>query len=355
MGSSRANCELDHVSEKVVVAADRRMPLAFTLSAATLIAVCWVITRTPAFSREPQILGWALTFDLAITLPLIYLWTNVRTGIRPTAALLPIFIVGVSLASMVVPRAAAGGFLEQLHLLAVPAEIASIVMVVRRLRSAPKDGTRDERIEAATEAVLGRGIAATAVAGEISICAHAFAGTRTPAGQKELRVSGTDDWSTIAACILMLLTFEAIGMHLLVQLWSVKAAWVLTALDIYSAIWIIGDARALRALQSSVEGDALRVRLGLRWSACVPLRLIEDVRAVAHEAEWKNRGTLKLALLEDPTLFVQLAEPVAVRGFVGITRRVSALAVRPEDPEAFLRALSDARRECAGPTTHPAP
>lgn len=341
-------CELDHVSEKAVAA--NRRPLLFTLSAATLIAVCCGIVRSTAFAREPQILGWALTFDLAITIPIIYYWTNVRSGRRPPAALLPIFIISVSIASLVVPRLAAGHFQEQLHLLAVPAEIASIAMVVRRLRAPRTGGTRDARIEEATVAVLGRGPVATAVAGEIKVCAHALFGSSERTGDPRMKISGVDDWPTIAACILMLLAFEAIGMHLLVQLWSVKAAWVLTALDVYSALWIIGDARALRSLQPEIRDGVLDVRFGLRWSVEVPLALIDEVRPVRSEGDWKNRHTLKLALLDEPTILVLLSRPVTATGFVGITRRVTALAVLPVDAAAFEEAISGERRAFADST-----
>src|SRR5205814_1279247 len=79
------------------------------------------------------------------------------------------------------------------------------------------------------------------------------------------------------ACILAMIGFESIGMHLLVQIWSVKAAWIVTALDVYGALWLIGDYHALRLRPTYAKDGILHLRYGLRWNVEIPFDQIEAV------------------------------------------------------------------------------
>jgi hypothetical protein len=134
-------------------------------------------------------------------------------------------------------------------------------------------------------------------------------------------------------------------MHLLLSLWSRAAAWVWTALDLWAVIWLLGDYQALRLRRSSVGGEALHLRYGLRWSVDVPLEAIVAVEPVRAESEWKRKDVLKVAILDEPRWLISLAEPVVVNGLAGIRKTVRGIALLPDDDEAI-----SALRNACGPS-----
>jgi hypothetical protein len=59
----------------------RRHPAAFfAISALAVLTACVAILRSAAFVRNPDVAAWGVTFDLTISLPLLYWFFVVRTG-----------------------------------------------------------------------------------------------------------------------------------------------------------------------------------------------------------------------------------------------------------------------------------
>jgi hypothetical protein len=233
----------------------------------------------------------------------------------------------MTLAALVVPRGHQQ-FLHDLRFVSVPLELLTIALVARRVL---RGGN-----------LFGDGRVAAIVNAEVAILAYALFCWRKKS-QRDI-----EGWGAVVAAFLMLLVFESIGMHLLVQHWNVKAAWIVTALDLYGILWLLGDYHALRLRPSFVRDGVLHVRHGLRWSADVALSNIAAVEPAP--LDWKRKGILRLTLLDDPRFLIRLAEPVTVHGLAGIRRTVDTIAVNAHDAEAFAAPSGCSRQ----PTNSPA-
>lgn len=322
----------------------KRPTLLFTLATAVTVAVCIAILRTQAFARHPDIGAWGVTFDLTLSIPILYYLFVVRTGHAKPITIVPLFIVCVAVATRVVPPSQ-HAFVNQLRWISAPLELLTIALIVRRatrMRSRERAAADDPltRIRDAATALLGRPRLAGFVAFEVTTMYYAlFCWRKKDAeGFTFHRRSG---WGTIVVCILVMIAAESIGLHFLIQIWSVKAAWVMTALDVWGALWIIGDYHALRLRTTSVDERALHLRVGLRWSATIARENIAGVEAIAAESDWKRPGVLKVAFLDEPRYLLRLAEPVTIEGLAGITKRVDAIAILPDD-DALVDAITPA-------------
>ncbi|HEX3068953.1 MAG TPA: hypothetical protein VHX14_10285, partial [Thermoanaerobaculia bacterium] len=149
-------------------------------------------------------------------------------------------------------------------------------------------------------------------------------------------------WNTVLACIFVLLAAESIGVHLLIQTWSVRTAWVVTLLDLYGAIWLLGDYHAMRLRPITIDDQSLHVHFGFRWSISIPLNSIASIEPVLSESDWKRKGVLKVALLDEPRLLVRLDAPAIATGLAGIRKTIDAVAILPDDLEEFEQALRGA-------------
>ncbi len=94
---------------------------------------------------------------------------------------------------------------------------------------------------------------------------------------------------------------EMIALHTLIWLWVLGLAWVVTVLNLYGILWLLGDWRAVCLRPILVEKDALIVRIGLRWAVQVPLAALASVRPVeAQPPSRKTPGYLGALLLGTP-------------------------------------------------------
>jgi len=313
----------------------------FSVGAIAYAAIAILLVRSQVYAAHPDVLAWGLTFDLGISIPLIYWFLFVRTGVMRPMTLIPLFVIAVGIASRIVP-AGQHHFAQQLGYVAAPLDLVTLWMVARRLMrarsAASEDGDVPTRIAQITRQLFGDGAVAGFVALEISSIYYGLFCWRKRAapGFSIYKRSG---WDTVLICILVLITAESIGVHLLLQAWSVRTAWVVTLLDLYGAIWLLGDYHAMRLRPITIDEQSLHVRFGFRWSISIPLNTIASIEPIRSESDWKRKGVLKVALLDEPRLLIRLDAPAIATGLAGIRRTIDAVAVLPDDLEEFEEAL----------------
>lgn len=255
----------------------------------------------------------------------------------------PFFLASIAVAWVVLPDGRRGA-LEAFEWLAIPVELlllATIVVRARRARRAFRGAEAPdlrERVRiAAAEVAPGR--VAEILAYEVAMLWHAFARRLPPvepgAGEVVLTSHRRAAYGTLVAAFLIIVAVETAAVHFLVQMWSPLAAWGLTALSVYAAIWLVGDWRAIRARPSVLGPDRLRLRLGLRWEVDVPRAAIEAV-----EPGLSGETDLGLVLPASKGATLRLTEPVEVLGPYGIRRRARTIAVTLDEPRLLEEALA---------------
>jgi len=346
--------------------ARRPFPAAFWGSAGLVAAVCAAIVRTPLFDRAPDMGAFGVTFDLCVTIPVLYYVLVVRRGAHP-ATLIPIFGVGMVLARLLVPR----GHQEFLHSLAPVAAALEIVLLgvvfararraSRVLRSA-EGADPVEKIHLACEGIFGRSRAAGFLSAEIAILWFALFSWRRAAAPAEMRRAAApaetsragvpaetsrrsssegvtfyraSGWPTVLAVVFLLIAGEGFGAHVLLSRWSLRAAWTFTALDVYSVLWLLGDFQALRLRPATFDGRVLVLRFGMRWSARIDASNVLSVTRLAPGAFPKAPDTLRFSMLDEPRYAIAFRVPETFRGIAGLERKVRAVGVLPDDSAAF--------------------
>ncbi|HEY1814388.1 MAG TPA: hypothetical protein VGG74_18680 [Kofleriaceae bacterium] len=272
----------------------------------------WLATHAPPVAA-------AAAIDLTVTAGAVAYWLGVR---------------GRTLAAIVAAGALAAKLvLGTVLVVAVALELATLAVIVVRVRTARRAwrAARDHRLDAALAAVLPP-LAASLVATEVRVMGHAITGwrRRTSPAFAVHRASG---WSLTAGVLVGLVAAETPAVHLLlVAVGAPTAAWIATALSIYSALWIVGDAHALRHGGIALADDVVVIELGVRWRARIPYAAI--VRAVPGAS-----AELDLAISQ-ANVVVELREPAELIGLFGRRRTARSLALELDDPDAFVAALT---------------
>lgn len=325
-------------------------PAAFLLAVITVYAGDLLAASAFGRSAHPDLLALGITLDLVVVVPGLVYFLLVRGRGWSPLVLVPAFLVSLAAAGRVLP-ADRQQFLQIFEWLAAPAELVVIGLVVvkarqvaRRMRTAgPADpGTLFERMREAAREVLGANLLSDALAFEIAICHCALAGwrARPVSSPATFTCHRRVAYGAIMGALLLVLVAETIGLHLLLQRWSPAAAWVLTALSIYSAFWLLGLYQAVRLRPIRIEEDRLLIRIGLKWRVEVPF---EDVAACellrGGTVLPKRKGLLRAVVLGEPRYLLRLTRPALAEGPYGIRRRVEQIAFTVDEPQRFEAAL----------------
>jgi len=126
---------------------------------------------------------------------------------------------------------------------------------------------------------------------------------------------------------------ELIGAHLLLALWSPRAAWVLSGLTLLSVIWLLRWIASWKRHPHELTAECLRLHMGSLRHVEVPLAAIAGVSGELAPGILKARDTLNLVPIAHPNRIIALRVPLET----GRTRH--RIAVRLDDPVAFDAAI----------------
>lgn len=285
----------------------------------------------------PDLIAIGVMLDLIVMVPAVYWFLAVRRGGWPKPSVVPVVLLGVLAAALLLPRDRG-----MLMVLAIPYEIGLITWIALRTRQAlrrnPGDEDTLERFREVAREVLPARRAADAVAFEIAVLYYALLSWRrrpeeSAGGFTYHRKSG---YGAVVFAVLIMVLAEAIPVHILVMRWSVVAAWALTILTLYAMVFFVADWRAARLHPILLDGEALRIRVGLRWRITVAR---ERIAAVHKKRPPGSEPHIRVALPATAPLWIELTEPVTAKGPYGIERRARWISLTVDDPEGFRQAL----------------
>lgn len=328
------------------------LPIAgFGLTALGVYATLFVLASSQLFERAPGLGAFGITFDLLVTVPAAFWLMVVRPRKLPWYTLVPCIVVSGWAGVLVLPPE----HRELLHaarFLLAPAELWLVGYGVARASRLLRSGTHPSRdVPDAIRAALGEIVrypaVAEAVAAEVALFWYALLSWGARPGVAPGEAAFTQHRKSGIGGIVGALAFacavEAVGVHLLAaQMWSAKAAWLLTALSAYGVVWLVGLGRSVALRPTIVGRDALRVRIGALHEAVVPFEAIASVTQVrGAPAKRRAPGYLHAALFAAPRLVIELKEPVEARGLYGNRKRgitrIGLLVDEPAELAVLLR------------------
>lgn len=291
----------------------------------------------------------ALPLDFMAGIPLMFYFMVVRPRRWTLFAVIPAIWLGYGLSVLALGSADAG-ILPALFSVLLFVELAIAVREITRIVKAfqtakAKSADPMAWLFEAVFYVVPKEVPARMMAAELSVWYYALISWRKKPVAKpdEAAFSYHKAGGYMNMMLGLALAFpvEIVGVHLLLSQWSVVAAIVVTALSVYAAVWLLGDARA-RVMRPIVVGeDAVRLECGIQMEAVIPLGRIEAVAFSDAEvqgidsAERLNYGTFYHA-----DVWLVTKQPVEVRTLLG-TKQVRAIGVSVDDPKAFASLVAE--------------
>jgi hypothetical protein len=138
---------------------------------------------------------------------------------------------------------------------------------------------------------------------------------------------------------------ETIVLHLVLSARHPWLAWALSVASVATLAWHAADYRALGGGAVRLDGDTLDLSVGRRVALRLPLAEVQSVvrpawRDLPAAGTPDSRELLNLTKPASPNVLVTLVAPAEVRLPGGLRRRARRFALRLDDPDAFVAALS---------------
>lgn len=326
------------------------LPLAgFGLITLGIYATALTVVASPLFARAPRLGAAGISFDLLVTVPFAFWFLVVRPRGMRWFTVIPVVIASGYAGLLVLPPAQQQ-YLGYARFLTAPAELWLVgwgaVRAWRLLRGgAHPRGDVLAAIRTALGEILRYPRAADAVAAEVALFWYALLSWRAQPETGPADVAFTQHRRSgimgLFGAVAFACLVEAVGVHLLVAGWSATAAWVLTALSLYSVIWLVGLGRSILLRPTVVAPEGLRVRVGMLWEALVPFDRIASVAEVrGGPARRRAPGYLHAAIFAAPRLMIELKEPVEARGLYGNRKRgITRIGLLVDEPRQLAAAL----------------
>ncbi|MCB1216186.1 hypothetical protein KDL44_02265 [bacterium] len=327
----------------------------FLLLAGCIYGIALLICMRLPVLPQPQLLANAVSLDLTVTLTLGFWLLIARPQRLSWATVAACFAGSLLFAELLLPEQYPG-LLTPLAIIAAPLEllvVGYIVLTVRRYlrlltsRRKADAGAVDmlQNLHGCTAEVAGRNWIAALLTSELAMLHYAFS---RPVHRASAELPATEfsyhercDYGSLVLAVSILAGFELVAVHALVaSLWSHSLAWLLSGLSAYGLLWLRADYVASTRRPLEIRDGLLLLRCGLRWTAVVPLELIESLDMLQEQARQSAPGELRMLLCGDPNCRLRLREPVPVHGAFGIRRRVSGILLAIDDPQGFLSQFS---------------
>jgi hypothetical protein len=320
-----------------------RQFVAFAVPLLLLVGLVALI-RFPLSQSNSDALGFGITVDLLLTVPLLYLVLIRKTSV-PAATAVPLMFLGLLIGTCLLPEGNQN-YLDLFKVWVLPIiELTILTFVVARVRQAIfrsralGNTSLDffEALKSTCRELLPKRLAIPS-ATEVAVIYYGFLNWKSkPIDEHEFtyhRKSGTVVLLTAVIFIVMVETFI---FHILIVRWSETAAWIFSGLGIYTAIQVFGFARSMTKRPIAIGRSSLILRYGILSEAEIDFSDIDKIEmTTADLPKDKNiRRLSPLGELENHNVVIHLKKANILTGLYGIQRHFRVLALHVDSETEF--------------------
>ncbi len=321
-----------------------------------IIGMMIFIAKSSVFETNSGSLSTGITFDLLLTVPIIYFLLIRKTRI-PKTTVVPFLIIGMLVCSIILPTENQY-YLNIFKTWVFPViELSIVSYIIYNVSKAIKRYRlkKNENIDFFTALkntcyeILPKSIVIPVVT-EIAVFYYGFIYWKKRK-LKENEFSYHKDSGTVALliAIILIVAVETVVLHILLEKWNVTVAWILTFLSIYSGIQLLGFLKSMSKRPIYIKGDKIYLRYGIMNETTIDLKSIDRIEISSKDIEL-NKETRKLSFLrelESHNIIIRLKEENTLTGLYGIKRTYKNLALHVDKKIEFKNRINNALQQWA--------
>ncbi len=314
-----------------------------------LIVSLILLINSEAFYRNASELSIATTLDFVFTVPIVYFFL-IRNSSIAKKTVVPFFIMGVVLATLVIPKEQQG-LLNNIKTWVVPiVEVGVFSLVAWNIRKAikiyknKKSKTLDiGSIIRSTCAEIFPAKVARFLSLEILSFYYGFIHWRKiNLKNNEFSYHKNTGSQVLFVAVLFLIAIETVALHLLLNQWSPIAAWILTGISIYSGFQVFGFLKSISKRPIVLDSDSLKLRYGIMKEVDIKIKDIAAVEMTTKNSDENDHTTTYLSILgnsEGHNMLITMRTPYILNGVYGTKKKFRKIALFIDDKQKFYHQL----------------
>lgn len=312
------------------------------------------LSKSTIFNANPSILSTGITFDLLLTVPLVYFLLIRKTSI-PKTTVVPILIIGIVICTLILPTENQY-YLNLFKTWILPiVELSILSFVIFNIRKGIKRYKQNKTesfdffttLKSTCYEILPKGLVIPVVT-EIAVFYYGFIyWKKRKLRENEFTYHKDSGTVTLLIAIIFIVAIETVTIHILLAKWNVIVAWILTCLSIYSGIQIFGFGKSMIKRPISIENNKLFLRYGIMNQTTIDLENIDSIEISSKDIEL-NKETRKLSFLgelESHNLVIRLKEENTLNGLYGIKRKYKNLALHVDKKNELKERINNALQQ----------
>ena len=307
-------------------------------------------TQTEHYISISQELSPYILMDLIGLIPLVYFIIIRKTQI-PNYTVLPVMILGMYLGSYILP-ADQQFYLSTIKKYGIPfIELTVLGIILFKVRKAMKTFSklRGESndfyavLKMTCEELFPAKIAGLFVS-EISVVYYGFLNwSSLNLRENEFSYHRRSGTPAVFGALIFIVAVETFAVHIVLQKWSITAAWILSILSVYTALQLLGFARSLSKRPIILSDDKLSLRYGILNEVEIEYNDIEFIELSRKALKYNDevRKFSMLGDLESHNVVIHCNVVQTMKGIYGITKKFKTLALHIDDKDRFRDLLND--------------
>ena len=319
-----------------------------------LIVLLVLISKLGTYNSSSNYLFIGVTFDLLVTVPLVYLLLIRKTSISKLT-LVPVLIAAMIIGTLIIPSAHQEylnfyktWIFPLVELFIISYVIYHLSKVVKKLK-AKKEGVRCDfysSLQKTCSDLLPKK-AVMPVVMEISVFYYGFINWKKPnLRSNDFTYHKNSGTIALLGAILLVVAIETVAFHALLSDWNIIVAWVFTGLSIYTGLQMFGFMRSMPKRPISVENNRLYLRYGIMAESTIDICDIERIEITSKDIE-VTKETRKLSFLgqlESHNTIIKLKKEHTIIGLYGIKRTYKNIALFIDNPSSFKSYINNLKQ-----------
>ncbi len=290
-----------------------------------------------------------ITYDLALTAPLFY-FILIRKRKIPNITVVPVFILGLILASYLLPEEQQQ-HLELLKTYVLPiAELGVLSFVIYKVKKTTALFKSKKKQEADFYNTLQKTMIDTVqskkignyLAAEIGMFYYSLFAWIPKKRTSDQYTNYKDNGAIgLFGTLIFIVLSETYVVHILAMKWNPIVAWVLSISSIYFAIQLFGHLKAMLHRPSEILETSLLLKYGLFGNNLIDFSIIEKVVPCSNDIEEENKKVGKLTfLIEAHNIAIYFKSKQSISKLYGLETTCDILLLNIDAKSDFINRIN---------------
>ncbi len=315
-----------------------------------IVGLMILIATSKLFEANPETLSIGITLDLLFTVPVIY-FLLIRKKKIPKITIVPFFIVGMLIASNIIPQEnqfilnwAKTWIFPIIELGVATFIFFKVRQTLKKYRS--KAVTNPDFFSALKDTcreIIPPKIAELLVM-ELAVFYYGFIDwKKKKLGPNEFSYHKNSGTISLLIAFIPIIGIETYVIHVLLLKWSAIAAWIASILSVYTCIQVFGFMKSILKRPITIEGNKLYLRYGILSETIIDIHNIESINISGADLEWNDeiKKLSPLGDLESHNMVITLKQKNTLTGLYGIKKNYTTIAFFIDHKEDFKAKLEN--------------